>query len=559
MGTKSVFLAVILSCFVWVPLAFASVFPLEITNIKAAGTGSPAIPSTNRIFRAYPGIEYNIRAAVIGGLYPYTYSLSNAPSGMTINSKTGEISWPNPQANSGTITLSVTDSESTTVTSTWAITVSSSTSNFIFVQSGYAGTETGSITQPYSSIANMLSNESSGSKIVYFRSGSYQMPFYNDSYAHGMNLTDSPKTWLEYPGESVTLQGGSGSGQADRIAVFDTLYFDGLTIKDVVDYGIITQGGVHYKTIRRCVFDGLVPSDNVNNNYGFIHTTNSGGDGYFSVIQDNDFSDWRGSSAIGSLYYDVKMLIENNYIHDQRATSTYDGVGGTYGISPKYGSDYLTVRGNRVSINSSDEYDSVMGGNNAAFSGGSLIEICFNLFVKSSGRGGHIFDWQPGDQGSTYYWRNTLIGDLTIRSGLGGPFYINNNVISNPNTTFEGYLMTSYISHSSSAPTLSNYATVANNLTNTTASTLVDSADSYKLQPAQSAYIGTQGWQLADGSTPLETSGGTPDPTCSDGVQNGDETGVDCGGSCSACSAVSMPIGAGTMPIGAGSIPISVQ
>ncbi|MFA5157824.1 MAG: carboxypeptidase-like regulatory domain-containing protein [Patescibacteria group bacterium] len=26
-----------------------------------------------------------------------------------------------------------------------------------------------------------------------------------------------------------------------------------------------------------------------------------------------------------------------------------------------------------------------------------------------------------------------------------------------------------------------------------------------------------------------------PDPTCSDGVQNGDETGIDCGGSCSAC------------------------
>jgi hypothetical protein len=28
-------------------------------------------------------------------------------------------------------------------------------------------------------------------------------------------------------------------------------------------------------------------------------------------------------------------------------------------------------------------------------------------------------------------------------------------------------------------------------------------------------------------------------PTCSDGIQNGDETGVDCGGSCSACEAVS--------------------
>lgn len=58
---------------------------------------------------------------------------------------------------------------------------------------------------------------------------------------------------------------------------------------------------------------------------------------------------------------------------------------------------------------------------------------------------------------------------------------------------------------------------------------------------------------------PITIGGSPPGPTCSDGIQNGDETGVDCGGSCSACSAVSMPIGAGSMPIGAGSMPISVQ
>jgi hypothetical protein len=27
-----------------------------------------------------------------------------------------------------------------------------------------------------------------------------------------------------------------------------------------------------------------------------------------------------------------------------------------------------------------------------------------------------------------------------------------------------------------------------------------------------------------------------PDPTCNDGIQNGDETGVDCGGSCDPCA-----------------------
>lgn len=38
------------------------------------------------------------------------------------------------------------------------------------------------------------------------------------------------------------------------------------------------------------------------------------------------------------------------------------------------------------------------------------------------------------------------------------------------------------------------------------------------------------------GSEAIGIDGETPDPTCSDGIQNGDETGVDCGGSCDPCA-----------------------
>jgi hypothetical protein len=48
----------------------------------------------------------------------------------------------------------------------------------------------------------------------------------------------------------------------------------------------------------------------------------------------------------------------------------------------------------------------------------------------------------------------------------------------------------------------------------------------------------------------------TPTPTCSDGVQNGDETGVDCGGSCPACQGsgggAGFSTGAGRFATGAG-------
>jgi len=45
----------------------------------------------------------------------------------------------------------------------------------------------------------------------------------------------------------------------------------------------------------------------------------------------------------------------------------------------------------------------------------------------------------------------------------------------------------------------------------------------------------TTGQITPSGSVTFQNGGGGTPPTCSDGLQNGDETGVDCGGSCAAC------------------------
>lgn len=150
-----------------------------------------------------------------------------------------------------------------------------------------------------------------------------------------------------------------------------------------------------------------------------------------------------------------------------------------------------------------------MGGINAAFYQAAPIEINNNLFVKTQGRGGHIFEWECGNyQGDTYYWRNTLIGDLIIRCNPSGPYSLNNNIIINPNTIFGGVTnYTNFIGHGSFV--LGTVLTDTNNLKNTNASLLVNSSDEYKLIESQSTYIGTHGWQLSDGSTPFELSGNT--------------------------------------------------
>lgn len=517
---KIIFYIFILSAvFSFVPnFSLAANFPLEITNIKPAGTGLPAIPATNRIFRAYPGIEYNIRAAVIGGAYPYRYSLTNAPSGMSINATTGEISWPNPQANSGEITLSVSDSESTTVSTTWSITVT--TAGFIFVDSNYSGVESGSITQPYSSILNLLNGTTSVNNpdIVYFRGGNYTLVKFGSTARLniGTNLLNSATTWIGYPGETVNIDGDGRMIATGAVPVLG-VYFDSINLSNLVDYGIMTKGGNSYATIRRCSFSGLTVSSSVNDNMGFFYTSHSG-DGYYLVIQDSEFSNFTGASAIGSLYYTKKALIEDNHIFGS-------GGGGVSainnGIAAKYHTDYLTVRGNRIEMNSGVPFGSSL---NAAFSGADSVEINFNLFVRSTivGERGlaHNFNgdgwYAEGSQKTLYYHRNTVVGDINFMfiNGLScansGPYYFYDNVIINPNLTWGShYYTTDYFSFNWGTDMNNNPKACVvdtNNLKGGEADNIIDANGNFTAGYYQ--YVGSAGWQLSnDAVAPNKPSG----------------------------------------------------
>ena len=475
----------LLACFLVAAPTQAAFLPLEITNIKAAGTGNPAIPSANRIFKAYPGIEYNIRVAVLGGLYPFTYSLSNAPYGMTINKKTGEISWPNPQSNANNITVSVTDSENTTVQATWSITVT--TSGFKFVDD--VGTNgTGTLASPYNSIANMFAG-ASRHDIIYFRGGTYQ---YNGVPGNWVNELNYPYQYVGHPGETATIDMND-----HEMANGDPVYYDNLTFIDMDKYGPMIYGGTSYNTIRRCIFNGYTNSDSAHDNQGVITIIGSEGQGYYNVIQDNEIKNWGASAgdaaAIGSIYRARNLVIENNYIHSNTSSNVK-------GIYPKTETHTYSIRGNKIILNGGDP---IFAGPYATHSGN---EYAFNLLVQSGARSsGSVLQNVEGPQGNTLFYRNTIISDVYIRIGFAGrgPWAFNNNVISNPNTTggLYGY-MTNYIASEDGTSTF----TISNQLANTTASTLVNSANEYKLVAGQSQYVGSRGWQLADGTTPMDAT-----------------------------------------------------
>ncbi len=506
MYIKTVCLLHIMLCFVCLPIGMAAVNPLEIANIKPAGTGNPAINPGHRIFRAYPGIEYNIRAAVIGGAYPYVFSLSSAPEGMTINSQTGEITWSNPQASAGPIILKVTDSEGTSVTTSWSITVT--TSGFIFVDRSYSGTETGSINQPYNSIQDLLNLNGHASDIVYFRAGTYKLPTYHSNISTGMGCRldyggGKPHMWLAYPGETVTIDMDDHLIEDTSASLNPSYYFDGLTFTNMRDYGFRIASGNHYVTFRRCDFNNLVVTRTTNENMGFVFFTQVG-NGYYNVFQDSKFHDYHGGAGIGSIYNKHKLLIEDCQIYNQyQDDKIYADA-----LAIKTESTFVTIRHNRVVVSEGTILGSAMNG---CLIRTSNLEVCYNYFWNQGTGTAHTFN-NHSSTGVVYYYRNTCRGVMSFkylnscldecgragRTLLNGPFYISNNVIIN-NTADVTY-------HYTCGDNPEQCLVLSNNLFGTPSMGIIDTngnlTDKYK------SYLGAQGWQIySDNIPPLEPSG----------------------------------------------------
>lgn len=153
---------------------------LRPVAVGAAGTG---LDAENRVYRAYTGIEYNIHADARGGKWPYTYSLSNAPAGMTIEAgpctvigptcTAGTITWPSPTGTASNIVVTVTDALGTQVTGTWTVTSSTTigADGFCFVDANNAaGGRNGSLANPYNSLLEVY-NSCGARSILYLRGG----------------------------------------------------------------------------------------------------------------------------------------------------------------------------------------------------------------------------------------------------------------------------------------------------------------------------------------------------------------------------------------------------
>lgn len=503
--------------------ALAANYPLQLLHPRAAGTspdaGGPTISSNHRIFWAYPGIEYNIRASVIGGAYPYTFALSNAPSGMTVNSTTGTIVWTNPTSNA-TPTLTVTDSEGTQASGTWTITVDST--RFIFLDA-VNGREfdvttpgTGTLSNPFKKIRDLYSGSTAAAKtinthankIAYFRQGTY----YIDGHLEDpgtlslgrMPVGDlvKPVAWLAYPGETPTIDGQCSAASPQIGArpcnmgahiVFygngNNTYWDGLRIINVSHHGVRVPGYGNYTVFRRGTWTTQGPTER-SVNAGMITFTAAGGlgstMGSYTTIQDNMLSDIDGGMCI-ELYSVQRILIEDNVCHTVYSSNGFADDGGIF------------IKGGemqRVTVRANTFYNmarrAIAGNMFYLRSAEILFNRVYNIYnvgsytSSSSYAANAIVINQNSEAGPIYISRNTFLGKVVVEDtdSADGPFYFQNNVIVNDDPG--NHLFYENVSDPSRI-------VLTNNLVGYPADNIV--GQNGNLTPAYSSYLGSRGYQ----------------------------------------------------------------
>ena len=487
-------------------------FPLEITNIGPVGVNR--MHSDNRIFRAYPGIEYNIRAAVVGGAFPYTYSLGNAPAGMTINASTGTIIWPNPQADAPNVTLTVQDSAGATRSATWNIDVTTTGFKFVDAVNGRNAANNGcssscgagTVANPWRTIGDLALNDSV-SDITYFRNGTYNAvdapasikvnggPWQHIAFSDRADSSAPGSVmWVAYPGESPRIDFGyRAGGSAGYMIRFNgvSAYVDGFEAVNAQFIGFQFGGG-RGPTFRRLRMHNLGPGGDGTNS-AFIMTQSSYPEvAYGLVIQDSHFYDVlindSDAAVTLKLYSVIKPLIEDTVQYNaMKATELKADVRQfTVRNNTFYNLTATAIGGNMHGCVSCGE-----GGSDMMTSGG---EILFNN-VRSGNPA--ILVNQDGQATRVHVHRNTFRGRVQVQStdGSDGPFYFSNNVIVNSDS---GTPSGSHIYHYN--VTAPSRIVLANNLVGSSGDNIIDANGN--LTSAYSQHLGTRGFQRGAGTVP---------------------------------------------------------
>jgi hypothetical protein len=423
------------------------------------------LSANDRIYHAYPGLEYNICAAVVGGVGPFKYELTtNVPSGMGIDINTGEITWPSPSAATySDIGLKVTDSVGTEVTSSWSIVCA--TTRFVFVDASAADdTGTGAIGSPWKTLGKFQA-DGTATSIGIFRAGTYNVRAGTGVTISDGNSTrwgtalDRPSIFLAYPGEEGTVifdhdyeEGVTEGLEFDFVENGPSTYayMDGIKHQYSRNKGIRLGPTNHNFCFRRCIYTNWGPGWDSHNSAMIDFESGGYGAGTLDrgVIQDCEATGMITTTgtdegiAFGShgapyhgasncwvkLYATEKLLIERVYFHDiTNPANIDDGL-----ISNKAGNVKLIIRSCWSDL---DVAVPCYGGNmDDQTTGECDIEMSFCNFYIAGTAQPVVYLAYNGESGlPSYLDRNTFRGRVRYKNLVSteGPYVWRNNVVIN--------------------------------------------------------------------------------------------------------------------------------
>lgn len=174
-------------------------------KIKAPVAG---LTTANRWYKAYPGLNYRTWVTVYGGAFDdLVYSLPVKPTGMTIDSATGEINWVATGSvdDVHNVTVQVTDGVQTK-TVAWTITISD---QFVFIDQAASPGGAGTIADPLSSVDELYNDLEADNTwqgySIYFRAGTHAIIKQTPGDTRLQWGPQKPLHFIGYPGETVNL------------------------------------------------------------------------------------------------------------------------------------------------------------------------------------------------------------------------------------------------------------------------------------------------------------------------------------------------------------------
>lgn len=463
--------------------AEAAIQSLEIIAPRAG------LNTSNRYYKAYPGLEFSVPIAAIGGRYPNTYSLTSGPSGMSVDASSGILVWPNPVTSGSphSVTVQVTDALGATASVTWTITVT--TTGFIFVQAGAANGGSGTLASPFNSIDDWYVNKTDttySGQFIYYRSGTYNTnaaPI-EDGWRLAMP-SHKPTVWLAYPGESPIID-VTGSHIAPYPSI-SNWYLEGLTIRNMdTDFGVrIDSGGDHMVFYRNTFEDMPVGAGGIGTNASGVMISNGGSKSNYVCFVNNTFQDFVGGGAYGILgYYADKVLVQGNTFTNLTDSSTK-------AIGPKMNNEYWFIRDNRINLGGSGDGIWI-----DTYSTTGNIEVSYNL-SRSSGNAFWLGQ-ETGGYGNVESYRNTYVGLVDVDNLTANTTSFEADIVINASGSAD------HIDRSGAGGTLSK----TNILSGTSADGILD-ANGNLQGSYRTTYLGTRGYERG-GAAGVNDSGEGP-------------------------------------------------